>query len=938
MRHLPSLRSALLRLLTTVALLAGLILWPRLPMGSTKAMASTAGATISNAGGQPGSAVTFGAPPGTFDGGSPASVRFQDANPVHVPQTVLTRSADPNGSFTATLLVPKPASGGTGTFSLLGQLRTLLYTNSTTSQPVYAEVPVATQFSFLVLPALALSGSTHAPPGGTVQVIGDGYTVNSIPTAFSIGGIVAAASGAPIGTDSYGHFVATLFVPVTLAPGPSTIAATDSAGASASAAGFVIDFLAGPTAAPTSTPIRIPPPTPTGTGGLSASKLLLQPSSGPPGFSGLALIGTSGALPNVASATVFFTDAVGNPVQQLGTVGVDPTTGQFSGRVNIPAQAAGGTARIQVVGGANVVSAQFTITPAIALSASQVLAGGTVTITGSGFGPRRPISLSANGSALLTGTPVLSDGFGSFTAAVTIPPTGVLGAVAILVGDGTAVAPAATLQVQAPPTATATPSPTFTATPLPTATAPSTSTSLPSSPTRAYFAEGYTGQAATNGTASFTEVLDLFNPANAAAQAEITYYIHGSPQPLTLVRNVAAASVLRESVNGDVGENRIVAAVVTSPQRLYITRTLTRISPTGARLDGSTTQPASAPATTWGFPEGYTGVTFQQYLTVLNPGNTPANVRVLLAPQAATAQHARTLRLVVPPRSRATANIRALNLGSTARSVGMLISSDLPIVPERVIYFGNGAGSGKSGSTVGGGSTTTAHLFRFGYGSSGGLGFNGAAQGDQQYITVLNPDLTGAPVQVTARFVDSVGRSVGNPWLVTVAAGTRQTVSVNQALGSIPIGPFGAILSAAAPIEAEAAQYYGGSPNQGEHPGVAFLPARISGSSLFFSDLSTQLADGAPMQRTVYLQNPGRVALGVNAVYYGSNGAMAVRSYSVPAGGIATIDVNAAISGALPPGPIGATFAPLGGGSLSAVAIGKTLDGRSAIEDVGIPA
>ena len=932
MRHLPSPRSAPLRLLMALALLAGLILWPRLPMGSTEAMASTASATISNAGGQPGSAVTFGAPPGTFDGGSPVSVRFQDANPAHIPQMVLTRSADPNGSFTATLLVPKPASGGTGTFSLLGQLRTLLYTNSTTSQPVYAEVPVATQFPFLVLPALALSGSTHAPPGGTVQVIGDGYTVNSIPTAFSIGGIMAAASGAPIGTDSYGHFVATLFVPVTLAPGPSTIAATDSAGASASAAGFVIDSLAGPTAAPTSTPNRIPSPTPTGTGGLSASKLLLQPSSGPPGFSGLALIGTSGALPNVASATVFFTDAVGNPVQQLGMVGVDPTTGQFSGRVNIPAQAAGGTARIQVVGGANVVSAQFTITPAIALSASQVLAGGTVTITGSGFGPRRPISLSANGSALLTGAPVLSDGFGSFIAVVTIPPAGVLGIVTILVGDGTALAPAATLQVQAPPTATATPSPTFTAVVPPTATA------SPTSPTRAYFAEGYTGQAATNGTASFTEVLNLFNPANAAAQAEITYYIQGSPQPLTLVRNVAAASVLRESVNGDVGENRIVAAVVTSPHRLYITRTLTRISPTGARLDGSTTQPASAPATTWGFPEGYTGVTFQQYLTVLNPGNTPANVTVLLAPQAATAQHARTLRLVVPPRSRATANIRALNLGSTARSVGMLISSDLPIVPERVIYFGNGAGSGKPGSTVGGGSTTTAQVFRFGYGSSGGLGFNGAAQGDQQYITVLNPDLTGAPVQVTARFVDSVGRSVGNPRLVTVAAGTRQTVSVNQDLGPIPIGPYSAILSAAAPIEAEAAQYYGGSPNQGEHPGVAFLPARVSGSSLFFSDLSTQLADGAPMQRTVYLQNPGQVALGVSAVYYGSNGALTVRSYSVPAGGIATIDVNAAISGALPPGSVGVTFTPLGGGSLSAVAIGKTLDGHSAIEDVGIPA
>ena len=852
-------------------------------------------------------------------------------------QVILIRNAEPNGSFTATLLVPKPAAGGTATFSLLGRLQTLLSAGSTTSQPVYAEVPVAPQFLFVVLPVLTLSGTTHATPGGTVQVLGDGYTANSIPTSFRIGGVVAAASGAPIATDSYGHFVATLFVPVTLPPGLYALSATDSVGASATAPGFAIDALGGLTV--TATPIadvnRLPTSTPTGAAGSTASKLLLQPASGPPGFTNLALIGTSGALPNVSAATVFFTDAVGNPAQQLGAVSVDPATGQFNGRVNIPAQAAGGTARIQVIGGANVVSAQFTITPAIALSASQLLAGGTLTITGSGFAPHRPISLSANGIALQASTAALTDGFGSFTATVTIPTAGPLGSVSILAGDGTTNAPAATLQVQAPPTAT--PSPTFTATAPSTATPSPTSIPVTTGPTRAYFAEGYTGQSATNDKASFTEVLNIFNPGTAGAQATITYYIQGAQQPLAITRSVAAGWVFRESVNGDVGPDRIVAAVITSPQRLYITRTITRISPAGARLDGSTTQPASAPATTWGFPEGYTGVTFQQYLTVLNPGNTQANVTVLLAPQAATAQNAHTLRLVVPPRSRATANIRALNLGSTAKSVGMLISSDQPIVPERVIYFGEGTGSGKFGSTVSSGSTAATQSFQFGYGTSGGLGANGDAQGDQQYITLLNPTLSGAPVQVTVSFVDSLGHSVGFARVVPVAAGTRQTVRVNQALGPTPIGPFSVILNATAPIEAEAAQYYGGSPNLGRHPGVAFPPARISGGSLFLSDLSTLLADGSPMQRTVYLQNPGQAPVEVSATYYGSTSAPVVKSYTVLAGGVAAIDVNAAISTSIPHGAIGATFTPLGGGSLDAVAIGKTLDGQSAIEDVAIP-
>ena len=91
-------------------------------------------------------------------------------------------------------------------------------------------------------------------------------------------------------------------------------------------------------------------------------------------------------------------------------------------------------------------------------------------------------------------------------------------------------------------------------------------------------------------------------------------------------------------MNTDVGADKVVAAQVTSPQRVYVTRTMTRIAPDGARLDGSATLPVAAPATTWGFPEGYTGVTFQEYLTLLNPTASPANVTILLAPQADSAQ------------------------------------------------------------------------------------------------------------------------------------------------------------------------------------------------------------------------------------------------------------------------------------------------------------
>lgn len=244
-----------------------------------------------------------------------------------------------------------------------------------------------------------------------------------------------------------------------------------------------------------------------------------------------------------------------------------------------------------------------------------------------------------------------------------------------------------------------------------------TPTPLPGGPTTAYFAEGYTGVAATNGRATFTEVLNLLNPSAATVVADITYYIQGAAKPVGVSRSIGPSSVLQESVSADVGPDKFVAAVVQSEQPLFATRTITRVAADGTRLDGSTTQAAPAPGRSWYFPEGYTGATFQEYLTVLNPSPVAANVSILLAPVAASASGAKTVTLTVPALSRTTVNVRTSNADSAAKSVGMIISSDQPIVPERVIYFGDGSGSGKFGSTVSGGVTTSGAHLRVAYAS-----------------------------------------------------------------------------------------------------------------------------------------------------------------------------------------------------------------------------
>jgi hypothetical protein len=463
-----------------------------------------------------------------------------------------------------------------------------------------------------------------------------------------------------------------------------------------------------------------------------------------------------------------------------------------------------------------------------------------------------------------------------------------------------------------------------------------TPTSIQGGSTTAYFAEGYTGVAATNGRATFTEVLNLLNPSATTLVANITYYIQGVAKPVGVSRSIGPSSVVRESVTADVGPDKTVAAVVQSPQRLFVTRTITRVAADGTRLDGSTTLAVSTPGQSWYFPEGYTGATFQEYLTILNPSSVAAKVSILLAPQAANASGAKTVTLTVPALSRATANIRALNPTSAAKAVGMIISSDQPIVPERVIYFGDGSGSGKFGATVSGGVITSGTHLRLAFASSGGLDATGNMKGNQAFLTVLNPAASGPAIKVVATFYDAAGHGIGSPAVVTVSPSTRQTIDGNKALGSAVVSDYSVELTASGVIAVESAQYYDGSPNLGRHPGVDYPAQSTSSGDVFLSDLSTQLVDGTAVNRLVYLYNPGTKAIQVGATYYGSNGSTAQGTYVVAAGGITTVDVVADAGAGVPPGPVGAEFKATSG-SFVAYGIGRTADGLSATEDAGTP-
>jgi len=384
-----------------------------------------------------------------------------------------------------------------------------------------------------------------------------------------------------------------------------------------------------------------------------------------------------------------------------------------------------------------------------------------------------------------------------------------------------------------------------------------------------YFAEGYTGQIGTNGKATYTETLNILNPTCAYTPVTISYYSAAGGTPQVVNALVSPASELAENVNSDVGPDKMISAVVSSPNRIYVSRTINRMG-TAGRLDGSTTVPASAPSQTWIFPEGYVGISFQEYLSLFNPGTNSANVTIQTAPQASSSANAPSESVNVPGLSRTTVNIRSLFVSAPVKSLGLIVNSDQPIVAERVEYFGDGSGSGKFGSTVATGVTSPASTLRIPFGSAGGGSVSPKGvvlnSGDEHYVTIVNPN-SGSPVTVTMTYFSASGAQIGQPWNVSIAGGTRATFDSNPVVGPSN-NPFSVAISSSGPVAAECVQYFGGSPNIGSHPGAAIPAASVATSDAYFSGLFTTLPDGTAVNRKVYLYNPGTTPVQVSGMYF----------------------------------------------------------------------
>ncbi len=296
-----------------------------------------------------------------------------------------------------------------------------------------------------------------------------------------------------------------------------------------------------------------------------------------------------------------------------------------------------------------------------------------------------------------------------------------------------------------------------------------------------YFAEGYTGS-------GFEEWLCLANPNGLPATVTVEYMSNGG-NPFGKSYTVSAFSRRTLSVNAEAGGNREVSMRVTSDQPIVAERPMYFVY--GGDVDGGhNVMGVAYPTDTWYFAEGTTRTGFDEYLTVMNPGDMPATISVdylLGSGQGASVSES----YLVPKKSRYTINVRG-EIGS-GKDVACLLRSDRPVVAERPMYFRYGGWTG--GSDVAGANQASPR-----WGFTEGT----TRTGFEEWLTLANPG--GSRATVTVDYVLGSGQGASIRKTYDVPAGTRKTVYVPGEVGRER--DVAALVHSSTPIVAERPMYF----------------------------------------------------------------------------------------------------------------------------------
>ena len=205
---------------------------------------------------------------------------------------------------------------------------------------------------------------------------------------------------------------------------------------------------------------------------------------------------------------------------------------------------------------------------------------------------------------------------------------------------------------------------------------------------------------------------------------------------------------------------------------------------TGSAVDG--------PQTTWYFGEGFQSApVFDTFILLANANTAPAQVTLTFLRQGSTPV---TTTRTVPPSSRATFWAAELAAELNGQSFSTVVTSDVPIIAERAMYFGTPTFNGGHESA---GVSAPATSWFHAEGRTGPF--------FDTYILIGNPGNT--PANVTVRFLRANDTPITTT--VTVAAQGRETIYVDGIPGLADVDVSTEVTSDV-PVISERAMYWPG--------------------------------------------------------------------------------------------------------------------------------
>jgi hypothetical protein len=382
-----------------------------------------------------------------------------------------------------------------------------------------------------------------------------------------------------------------------------------------------------------------------------------------------------------------------------------------------------------------------------------------------------------------------------------------------------------------------------------------------------YFAEGYTGS-------GFQEYLCLGNPQPREARVAVTYLFPGGTSMARLVF-IPAESRLTLFVNADVGADREVSVQLESDAGIVGERPM-YFTYNGAWPGGHDAMGVPAPSTIWYFAEGYTGTGFEEWICVLNPGNTRADLTFRFQTQE-EGEQVKT-GFSVPARSRSSFKVNDI-LGPDLQN-SLELESSSPVVAERPIYFDYYGTQGHHwlGGHCVPGVTELAQVYYFAEGTT--------RTGFEEWLTLQNPNPNTITVNATYQLGEGQGDPVDKSYVVR--PGERYTVYVPGEVGMEKDASI--VLASTAFFLAERPMYFRYSGYGADWDGGdCVIGARRTSSEWFLAEGYT----GEGYHTWLCMQNPGvEDALVLISYYSQEEGLLPLRTLELQAGRRQTVFVN----------------------------------------------